>query len=600
MEKYMKMFYFFSIILLLSVFACKHRNQSSDGGNNQGQNNPPITKETAKLKSLKIGDYEATQDDIDKAGKPMGFDKKFPSSVSSVKIIAVPEDGGSVDFGTFSDTINLTENVQTVVFKVKKTGKNDGTYTLKLSKEKNVTPADPKVQELKNLQATDFIGILPLDVQYNVINSDVTWEAFDGATHYEVFIDDVITNDVAQDGKLTKTKFRTAEGLIDLDERMGESEKPVKITVKALDDKEKVLASSSVTKTLPKKSSIKSITFNDKPYVENLKVKNPLTIKIAFTGNKIRFTGDASKFNAYVGNRLVIEDGTNKISSSYSYDENTNIITITSNSGLNTTANYKFIIKQGFSDFFNMCYEEEEKSYSFKVEKSEQTLPAPDVLRVLINDDPALDIKDAEKTGINVESTVSIYFNQLIDTSTYTPATEGDDGNKGSGIYITTKEKNKGVDASRLTKPDFKTIKENGKDITKATFKMVGKLNFFSTDPLAGGTTYYIVIDEDLKTANNVKFSEKRFKFQTGAEKPKLHKLEVKDGIIVGKSQAPYNQTNLKKGDVVKIQAVAPEGKTFVSWNIGEYGTLTEEQKTANPMTFTMIDEDVYIWATFK
>ena len=559
--------------------------------------NPPTPTETAKLKTLTIGDYGLSITEIENASKPEGFEKKFPSNTSSVKITAVAEDGGSVDFGTYSDTVTLTESIQTIIFKVKKEGKNDGTYTLKLSKEKATSPTP---QELKNLTATDFMGTLPQDVEYNVINSNVTWEAFDGATHYEVFIDDERTNDVVTDGKLTKTKFKTAEGLVDLDEKMGESEKAVKITVKALDDNEQVLASSSITKTLPKKSAIKNITFNDTPYTKDMKVKNPLDIKIEFTGNKIRFAGNSSKFEPYVKSYLIIEQGTDTILSNYAYDETSNIITISPQAGLNETKDYKFTIKKGFSDFFNMNYEKEEKTYSFKIEKSTEPALPPNVLKVLINDDSNLDIKDGEKTGINVESTVSIYFNQLIDTESYTAATEGESGNKGDGIYITNKETGKGTDDSRLTEKKFETITEGGKSITKATFKMVGKLGFYSTEPLKGNTAYYIVIDDNLKTAGNVKFSEKRFKFQTGVEKPVMRKFEVKDGIIVGKTDEPRNKTDLKVGDEVKIQAVVPEGKTFKCWNIGNYTTLTEEQKTANPMTFTMIDEDVYIWATFE
>ena len=322
--------------------------------------NPPMPTETAKLKTLVIGSYVAKSADIEVASKPEGFEKKFPASTSSVRIIAVGDGGASVDFGTYSDTVTLTESIQTVIFKVKKEGKNDGTYTLKLSKEKNV-PSTP--QELKNLTATDFMGTFALDVEYNVINSTVTWEAFDGATHYEVFIDDERTNDVDNDGKLTETKFKTAKGLVDLDKKMGESEKSVKITVKALDDSEQVLASSSITKTLPKKSAIKNITFNDTPYTKDMKVKNPLNIKIEFTGNKIRFAGNSSKFEPYVKSYLVIEQGTDTILSNYAYDEASNIITISPQAGLNETKNYKFTIKKGFSDFFNMNYEKEEKTY---------------------------------------------------------------------------------------------------------------------------------------------------------------------------------------------------------------------------------------------
>ena len=330
-----------------------------------------------------------------------------------------------------------------------------------------------------------------------------------------------------------------------------------------------------------------------------MKVKNPLTIKLAFN-NKIRFTGDNAKLHEYIRTKLVIQQGTNLVYSEYTYDESTATVTIIPEGGLNEKNDYDFIVPKTLCDIFGMSYEIKGKTYSFKVEKSTEPAPTPDVLKVLINDDSNLDIKNAEKTNINVDSTVSIYFNQLIDTTTYKPATQGESGIKGFGVYITDKATGKGTDDSRLTDARFQTVTEAGKHITKATFKMVGKLNFNSTEPLKGNTAYYIVIDEDLKTIADKKFNEKRFKFQTSDEKPVLFKLEIGGGIIVGNTNEPKNEKRLKKGDKVTIQAVVPQGKSFVCWDVGTYTSLTEEQKKSNPMEYTMIGEDVYIWATFK
>ena len=91
--------------------------------------------------------------------------------------------------------------------------------------------------QIANLIATDFMGVRPVKVPpltINVINSDVTWDAFQGATYYQVFINDTITNDEAGDGKLTKTTFRTATGLIDLDALMADEEKDIRITKNVL------------------------------------------------------------------------------------------------------------------------------------------------------------------------------------------------------------------------------------------------------------------------------------------------------------------------------------------------------------------------------
>ena len=136
-----------------------------------------------------------------------------------------------------------------------------------------------------------------------------------------------------------------------------------------------------------------------------------------------------------------------------------------------------------------------------------------------------------------------------------------------------------------------------GKLITKVTFKMVGKLYFTSSDPLEGNTKYYVVVDGDLKTPSGKQFDEVRYSFSTGAKQEKLYTFTVQGGTIEGHNE---KEIKLKQGDSVTIRADIPEGKKFEKWNIGSYSSLTPEQQTSNPLTYTMIGEDVTIWATFK
>ncbi|MGP1440037.1 MAG: InlB B-repeat-containing protein [Treponema sp.] len=591
---YLKCFLLISIFMF-SIFACNHKSTNNKQDVPPKPSNPVVPTETAKLKSLKVGKYEATDNDMIKASKQEGFPIVFKSDVSTVEIDAVPEDGGSIDFGTYATTINLTETVQTIIFKVKKAGKSDGTYTLKLSKEAATPPNTTK--ELNNLRASDFLGVLPKGEEFNVINSVVSWDAFDGATHYDVFIEDKRTNE----NKLTNTKFKTAEGVEDLDKLMGEEEKDIKITVKALDDDQKVLAESSITKKLPKKGGIENVLFNDTPYTKDMKVTNPLTIKVKFHNNPVKFYDDTTKMNIYLNSHMNLMQGTDVVPVSYSYDETENTMTITPTGGLNEIKKYNFVISKDFNDKFDMSYSREEKSYALTIEKSPNPAPTPDVLKILINDDTTLDIKTNEKTDINVESTISIYFNQLIYQPSYEVAGVSEGGNKGNGIFISKKATGTaGDDPSRLTEGVWKTVIEDGKPVTKVTFKMVGKLNYYSTNPLDGNTKYYIVIDEPLRTVANVRFTEKRFNFTTGKEKPVLYSFEVQNGEIIGETTISKTKTELKAGDKVKIKPIVPEGKKFDSWNIGKYSSLTEEQKKTEELEYTMIAHDVTLYATFK
>ncbi|MGP1438316.1 MAG: InlB B-repeat-containing protein [Treponema sp.] len=579
----------FSLICLLAFSSCKHDENKPKNDETKPDNGKT---EVATLKLLNIGDYVATANDIKEAAKTTGFPKEFESNVSTVEINAVPEDGGSVDFGSVSKTVMLTESVKTIMFKVKKAGKTDGTYTLKLSKKK------PALPTLQNLKATDFKGVLPQNEKFNVIDTTVSWDAFAGAAYYQVFINDAKTSDE----ELTKTEFRTMTGKIEVNDLMGEEEKDVKITVKAFDSSKKLIAEGSITKKLPKKAGIENVYFNDKPHSENMKVSNPLTIKVKFHNNPVIFYDDMEKLKAYLNTHMKLVLGALMVPLSYLYDESENTMTIMPTGGLNEKYKYDFTISKYITDKFGMNYSKQESVYQLAIEKPTETPPAPDVLKVLINDDASLNIKDGEKTNINVESSVSIYFNQLVYQPSYELAGVSEGGSKGQGIFITIKPSGTaGDDASRLAEGVWETVMEGGKAVTKVTFKMVGKLFYTQKPyPLLGNTKYYIVIDDTLRAVSNTKFSEKRFNFTTGAEKPVLHKFQVQDGEIVGKTEEPKNETELKEGDKVKIKPIVPNGKKFDSWNIGSYSSLTEQQKKTEEMEYTMIDQDVTIYATFK
>lgn len=200
---------------------------------------------------------------------------------------------------------------------------------------------------------------------------------------------------------------------------------------------------------------------------------------------------------------------------------------------------------------------------------------------------------------VNVKSTVSIIFNQLIDISSYGVSNTD---TKGTGIYITTSETGKGSDESRLTNAQYEKINDNGIWKTKITFTMAGKTYLtLEPDPLKGYTKYYIVIDDTIKSGNNTKISDEiRKSFTTGEEIKKLYSLSVQRGTIKGHTE---KDIKLTEGTEFTIIADDPQnGERFVGWYVADYydPPLTDEQKTSNELTLKMRAYDTTFSAEYK
>ena len=471
------------------------------------------------------------------------------------------------------------------------------------------TPPPPEtagsaVPKLEDFTASNFKGHFAADVHRNVINSEIKWKAFPNANYYNVFINGKQTND-PKDGKLTEPKFKTAAGTIDLDKEMGTEEKEVRIMVRAYTAKDEVIAESSVIKTLPLKNKIGAITINGQSYSENMEIENPCVVQIALNNGIKEMDSSEAKAYAICRQYVMIEKYGDPVACDITYDRSSNLLQLKAQGALQEGKSYTLTLKKGFCDRSNMYYTEEDKVFRLKIKKTDNP-PTLTVEKILINDDPNMDITTAGKPNIPVNSTVSIYFNQLIDTSTYTSSSESEGGTKGTGIYITTKDSGKGDDASRLMDPRFENIQAENKLISKVTFKMVGK-RFLTMDPepLNGNTKYYIVVETDIKSGAGTKLAEeKRYSFFTGAAVAIPHTLTVQGGKITGKTEAPFNEKKITAGEQVTIEAIIPKGKTFASWYVNDDDwtklKLTDGDKRKNPLTFTMINEDITFAAEFN
>lgn len=232
----------------------------------------------------------------------------------------------------------------------------------------------PKInQGIENFTAKDFIGVMTGDEIY-VLNSDLSWNAYKGAAYYNVFIDGEKTND----SKITKTKFQTAyEGDVDVDEKMGDSPKDIKIEVKAYSSDDSELASASVIKKIPAKPQFSILEINGKKFQENMEVENPVSIKLK-VNNAIKFwsndNNEKNKALKNLNNYISFEFYTVKLASTYSYDEKDGCITVEPLGALSGSdkfpKGYQLKIKAQFSDKYQLWYTNEDKTFKFKIAKT--------------------------------------------------------------------------------------------------------------------------------------------------------------------------------------------------------------------------------------
>lgn len=457
--------------------------------------------------------------------------------------------------------------------------------------------------KIENFTAKDFIGVMTGEEIY-VLNSDLSWDAYKEAAYYNVFIDGEKTND----SKITKTKFKTAfDGDVDVDEKMGDSPKDIKIEVKAYSRDDSELASASVIKKIPAKPKFSILEINGKKFQENIEVENPVSIKLK-VNNAIKFwsndNNEKNKALKNLNNYISFEANGNGLASTYSYDEKDDCIIVEPLGALcgsdKFAKGYQLKIKAQFSDKYQLWYTNEDKTFKFKIAKTNSAENPLKIEKILLNDDENKNLMTENSLEkVNVKSTVSIIFNQLIDISSYGVSNTD---TKGTGIYITTRETGRGSDESRLTNAQYEKINDNGIWKTKITFTMAGKTYLtLEPDPLKGDTKYYIVIDDTIKSGNNSKISaEIRKSFTTGEGIEKLYKLSVQQGSIKGYTEKDIELTEGTEFTIIADEA--PPGKTFSAWYVGEYykPELTETQKKSNELTLKMRAYDTTFSAEYK
>lgn len=466
-------------------------------------------------------------------------------------------------------------------------------------------PESENTEKIENFTAKDFIGVMTGEETY-VLNSDLSWDAYKEAAYYNVFIDGEKTND----SKITKTKFQTAyEGDVDVDEKMGDSPKDIKIEVKAYSSDDSELASASVIKKIPAKPNFSILEINGKKFQENIEVENPVSIKLK-VNNAIKFWSndnnekDKDKALINLNSYIKLESYGKELASTYSYDEKNACIIVEPLGALSGSdkfvKGYQLKIKAQFSDKYQLWYTKGDEIFKFNIAKTNSAANPLEVEKILLNDDESKNLMTKNSLeNVNVKSTVSIIFNQLIDISSYGVSNFN---TKGSGIYITTRETGKGDDKSRLTNAQYEKINDKGIWKTKITFTMAGETYYsLEPDPLKGHTKYYIVIDDTIKSGNNTKINDEiRKSFTTGEGIEKLYSLSVQRGTIKG-----YTEKDIKLTEGTEFTIIADDpqnGERFVGWYVADYydPPLTDEQKKSKELTLKMRAYDTTFSADFK
>lgn len=469
-----------------------------------------------------------------------------------------------------------------------------------------------------NLVATDFIGEMTSEAIY-VLDSRLSWQKYDEASYYDVFIDGEKTNDEKitepKKGSDSEFEFRTAfDGDVDVDSKMGNEPREVTIEVKAYGSNDKELAISKIVKTIPAKPSFSVMEINGEPFEKDIEVNNPVSIKIKLNnGIKLQDT-DIDKAVSNLHNYVKLVQYGDDLLSDIDYDKEKGVITIKYLGALkgnkNHATGYQLKIGQNFSDRYRLWYTNAENTYNFKIAKITDPKNL-EVEKILLNNDQSKNLMEKAINDVNVKSSVSIIFNQLIYLDSYTPSTAEQIAGKGRGIYITKNSTGKGDDDSRLINPKYEIIKDGDVSKTKVTFDMIGKSYYIEApDPLEGKTTYYIVVDDDIKSGDNTSLeNEVRKSFTTGEGIEKLYKLTVLKGIIkvngkeVGTDTGSGIETDLAEGDEFTIVANdPPSGKVFAGWYHGVYyePALTKQQKDSKELTLKMRDYDTTFTAEYK
>ncbi|MEL5720024.1 MAG: hypothetical protein P1P59_02715, partial [Treponemataceae bacterium] len=380
--------------------------------------------------------------------------------------------------------------------------------------------------------------------------------------------------------------------------------------VKAYSSDGSELASASVIKKIPAKPQFSILEINGKKFQENIEVENPVSIKLK-VNNAIKFwpndnnEKDKNKALINLNSYISFEVNGKELASTYSYDEKNGCIIVEPLGALSGSdkfpKGYQLRIKAQFSDKNLLWYTKGDEIFKFNIAKTNSAANPLKVEKILLNDDESKNLMTKNSLeNVNVKSTVSIIFNQLIDISSYGVSNFN---TKGSGIYITTRETGKGDDKSRLTNAQYEKINDNGIWKTKITFTMAGETyNILKPDPLKGYTKYYIVIEDNtIKSGNNTKINDEiRKSFTTGEGIEKLYSLSVQGGTIKG-----YTEKDIKLTEGTEFTIIADDsqnGKSFVGWYVGNYydPPLTDEQKKSKELTLKMRAYDTTFAAEYK
>lgn len=301
---------------------------------------------------------------------------------------------------------------------------------------------------------------------------------------------------------------------------------------------------------IPAKPKITKILVNNQMYSENMQIINPVKIDI--------FTNAELAKNKLLNNILLLQNNNNKIMCDYELIDN-NHIRISAKEALLPNTKTQLLIKKYLTDVNNISVYENDTFYSLSITSQ--------IEKPLLVDSVEIDNKkiltENSVNSFNNPQQLAITFNQLINYNNFILS---DIDTNSLGIYI--REKNIDNSSARLIDPEFSIISENGIYKSKVVFKMVGKMGYFSHDPLKNNTNYEIVIEKKLVSESNTNLSgDIIYEFMTNDVVSRSYTLDSDDNVMIFvNNQSQPKQTQIFKGTTVKLKAKNKPGFKFLNW----------------------------------
>lgn len=412
--------------------------------------------------------------------------------------------------------------------------------------------------------------------------------------YFKIFVDDqsqqieILERNIVNDD--SEIRFQSLYDT-DYEFELSDSQQVKNISVKGYNDDDQLLEQGDFELVIPAKPKINRLLINGNPYQENMKITNPLKIDI--------FSNSALAKNKLLNN-VVVSQGANKILVDFNVLAD-NHIEINAREAVMPKVPIKLIFKKYLTDINNINVFDNDVEYVFSLQDIPKKSLSVDSISIDNHDGMTLD----KVFEYNNPQQVAITFNQLIN---YNNLRLSDIDTNSTGIYI--RQKDEVSSSARLIDPEFSVIYEDGVYKSRIVFKMVGKMGYFSHEPLKDNTNYEIVIDNTLLSESNSSLEKSLvYQFVTRSVVARSYTLEADDGVLVYvKDKLQPKTTYIPAGTKIRLESKFKPDYKFKVWefsrnfesDFGNEYNLLKPNLNNNILEFVMPATDLYIRTNYS